>query len=68
MKGLAAVLKMYNTNASHCNLLLLHPAADPAKYIHPDLRLRPLLDMLRVGGKKLFVATNRQSHPFTVPF
>jgi len=35
-------------------------AADPEKYMHPDLRLAPTLDMLRAAGKKLFLATNSQ--------
>ena len=35
-------------------------AVDPERYIHPDLRLGPTLEMLRSAGKKLFLATNSQ--------
>jgi 5' nucleotidase family len=35
-------------------------AADPERYVHPDLRLGPTLEMLRAAGKKLFLATNSQ--------
>ncbi|KDD76457.1 5' nucleotidase, partial [Helicosporidium sp. ATCC 50920] len=33
-------------------------AQDPGKYLHPDPTLVPLLESLRAGGKKLFLATN----------
>jgi hypothetical protein len=33
-------------------------AADPAKYIHPDPGLVPLLRTLRAAGKRVFLATN----------
>lgn len=35
-------------------------AAEPERYIHPDLRLAPTLEMLREAGKKIFLATNSQ--------
>ena len=33
-------------------------AADPAKFVHPDPNLVPMLEMLRASGRKLFLATN----------
>ena len=33
-------------------------AADPGRYMHEDPRLAPMLESLRVSGRKVFLATN----------